>query len=122
MKWLAIPLMLCSLPAHAGLLGLTIHSRANCGNNESISWDVTKAWELRTESYHYNVDTNEYHKAGTSAFVLTHRSAAVHWGEPKNSEYWVVTGIHWAVNEKGIVYKLGEEQVDDCSIYNGWWD
>lgn len=45
-------ILLLTNAANAGFNGLTVHSRANCFNNESITWDATKRWNLLTHSYH----------------------------------------------------------------------
>lgn len=36
----------------AGFNGVTHHSRANCANNESISWDWTRNWYFWVNSKH----------------------------------------------------------------------
>jgi hypothetical protein len=77
----------------AGLAGLTWHSRANCINNESITWDFTRYRELYTESSHFIEDDGRMidHHAVEVGWEFTWRSAAVHWGEGRGG--WTVGGM-----------------------------
>lgn len=121
-KMLAIFTLSLSSLAHAGFNGLTVHSRANCFNNESISWDATTYRILATESLHA-YDNKPIHWDG-SGWENTWRSAAVCWNEaPPSQHRWVVEGHHhlkacWNCS----VGELGTTRVADCSVYNGWWD
>lgn len=104
--------------SNAGVATLTFHSRANCANNESISWHLGHNYLLRTVSYHYRSrDLVHIIDTGREA---TWRSAAVHWGEGTGG--WVVVGEHYGVNQYGRDSLIAKETVIDCSIYNGWWD
>lgn len=103
----------------AGFNGLTHHSRAACGNNESISWDWTANHLLRTVSFHYYQGHYPKHIIDTG-WETTWRNAAVHWGEGKRS--WRVAGDHYMKDNKGKEYVAAQEFVTDCSIYDGWWD
>lgn len=103
----------------AGLNGLTHHSRANCGNNESISWDFTRNHTMRVVSHHIDNNSNEgWHEIETK-WADTWRAAAVHWGE--GTKDWTVQGDHW-IEKNGKITLDAHEQVEDCSLYNGWWD
>lgn len=110
-------LALCNA-GHAAFNGLSIHSRANCVNNESISWDWTHYWILNTQTSHY------YHGKLQHVFNTgwqnTWRSAAVHWGEGRGG--WTVKGEHYIAYRPGDLIPLGTTHVSDCSIYNGWWE
>jgi len=119
MKKLGIILLIMGISssANAGLYGLTIHSRANCINNESISWDRLSTWSLLTVSTHYYY--NQPVHVINNGWEATSRSAAVHWGEGTGG--WTVVGEHWR-NLYGKIQYLGSEIVSDCSIYDGWWD
>ncbi len=99
--------------------GLSHHSRANCVNNESISWDWTTNWKLWVRSDHLNLSNGKRHVFATG-WQTTWRAAAVHWGEGRGG--WSVYGMHYMVNRSGKSYLAQEETVVDCSIYNGWWD
>jgi hypothetical protein len=116
--FIAIFFLAFSSISQAGFNGLTMHSRANCGNNESISWDATRIWRLGTNSTH---STNlESHTFGTGIHN-THRSAAVHWGEGTGG--WMVYGQHFVFDDHSN--KINEYIITivfDCSIYDGWWD
>ena len=113
-------LILFSGAANAGFNGLTHHSRANCVNNESISWDWTKNWYFWVVSQHIDARTGDMiHELGTG-WQLTWRSAAVHWGEGRGG--WWVHGYHYMRLANGQLVLMAEETVADCSIYDGWWD
>lgn len=103
----------------AGFNGLTMHSRANCANNESISWDATHTWHLATNSMHA-MHGKKYHEFG-SGVERTKRSAAVHWGEGTGG--WAVYGTHYILDDKSnkIIRAILSQSVD-CSAYDGWWD
>lgn len=120
LKLLTISCLLSIGVAHAGFNGYTNHSRANCTNNESISWDWTHDWWLWTNSEHYNVSNGELiHTLNTGA-QLTWRSAAAHWGEGQIG--WQVHGRHWRLYTDKKWHLESDEWITDCSIYDGWWD
>lgn len=106
------------MPAIAGVTHLTFHSRANCANNESISWHLGHSYLLRTKSFHYQRGVL-IHTADTG-LEATWRSAAVHWGEGTGG--WMVIGEHYGLNQSGNEFLLAKEQVTGCSFYDGWWD
>ena len=112
-------LLSVSISSHAGFNGLTYHSRANCGNNESISWDKSKYHQLFTISQHFRngVFQHQYN----TGWENTWRSAAVHWGEALPGSGWYVEGYHWIVLGGGQTL-IAHTMVNDCSIYDGWWD
>ena len=41
--------------AYSGINGTTAHSRANCGNNESITWWLGHAYDWRVVSIHMEI-------------------------------------------------------------------
>ena len=107
-------------PTFSAFNGLSIHSRANCVNNESISWDWTAYHQLWTGSDHF-YDNKFQHNVSTDNTV-TWRSAAVHWKEAYPTQsHWRVIGVHWIPDSRGKLYRVLTE-VTNCSIYNGWWD
>ncbi len=103
----------------AGFNNLTIHSRANCGNNESISWDARKSYVLLTVSDH--ILNGSLKHSLSSGWENTWRSANVHWGEAKPGSGWYVQAGHY-IQINGRVSLLGYTTADDCNIYDGWWD
>lgn len=107
----------------AGLKKFTMHSRANCMNNESISWQAGHSMVLRTLSEHVSFDKEDFHVKDShvidTGWEHTWRSAAVHWGEGRGG--WWVKGYHFRCIDDTAVY-LKSEEVVDCSIYDGWWD
>ncbi len=125
MKYLLlVTLIVISFSATAGLNGLTHHSRANCINNESVSWDATRSWPLLVVSEHDVTGTLDWHEIRTGAELTeTWRSAAVHWGEgAATGTKWLVRGWHYSLDEDGLCVLLEYTEASDCSIYDGWWD
>lgn len=129
---LVIFLLVLNCVAFAGLKEFTMHSRANCGNNESISWHAGHSYWLKTVSTHAKLDpSNHYtpterHKvysvgSDDTEGEYTWRSAAVHWGEGVQGG-WVVYGSHYWFDENKRMILIGETFAVDCSIYDGWWD
>jgi len=117
---LFMSLLLASNLSHASANALSVHSRNNCGNNESVTWHGMKTYHLGTNSRHYS-PTNQMHYFG-SGITYTWRSAAVHWGEGVGG-WRQVEGEHYLFqdgNTKLIWVKF--TGVYDCSIYNGWWE
>ncbi len=106
--------------AFAGFNGVTHHSRANCANNESISWDWTVSHWFWVNSDHLNARTGTIIHGISTGWQSTWRCAAVHWGEGTGG--WKVHGLHWMVSKNGDPILMAEEFVTDCSIYDGWWD
>lgn len=107
--------------ANAGLNGLTIHSRANCVTNESITWDATHYWMLAIKSGHYYFENGEqvYKHNMNTGWENTWRNAAVHWGEGTGGFY--VEASHWKLDGQKAVY-LGNTAAFDCNTYEGWWE
>ena len=124
-KLLTASLLGMSLASHAGFWGVTIHSRANCGNNESITWYANHWFYWNVYSYHnynYNDASKGYHLIMTG-LSLTWRQAGVHWGESGPTGIYGVTGFHYYYNydEKRVMLD-NTTYAADCSIYDGWWD
>jgi len=126
-----LSLLMIILPysAYSGVLGLTHASRANCVNNESISWDAKKAHDLAVTSVHYEVNGDFYswywyntprHSISTGRRWQTRRAAAVHWGESRPySDKYYVRGHHWLrINSRRSVYRLTTAK--DCNLSAGW--
>lgn len=112
--------ILLSVSVHAGVNNLTHHSRANCVNNETISWDWTANHWLRVDSYHDDARTGGNVHYIMTSWQNTWRQAAVHYGEGTHG--WAVRGNHWMIDRNGSHYIAASEYVTDCSIYDGWWD
>ena len=115
-----ILVMLFSSMANAAFNGISHHSRANCGNNESISWDWTNNWWFWVNSDHLDARTGAKIHGLSSGWQLTWRNAMVHWGEGRGG--WVVHGSHYMRDSSGRPQLVSDELVRDCSIYDGWWD
>ena len=134
--------LLCLLSSNsgiAGLFGLTHHSRANCINNESISWDYTEGHSLWVSSQHksfffpgrpYEQLIEDHRLTGGSMKYYPKETfdgaKAVHWGEGRlfndGSFYaWEVKGIHkFPVNQDFRKIKTVITKTRDCDILNGW--
>lgn len=122
-KALLLPTILgaFSLNLHAGLVSTTVHSRANCHNNESITWWLGHPYDWRVVSVH----TDIYGGGHTidTGYEYTWRQAAVHWGEaPHGDHRWVVSGYHYLKQYGTGKVPFDTTTTGDCSIYNGWWD
>lgn len=109
--------------SQAGLYGTTAHSRANCFNNESITWFANHYYDWRVVSFHnfdYNNPKKGYHYVDTG-MSTTWRQAAVHWNESAPGGKYQVTGFHYFLDRGRQILDTVTE-VTDCSIYDGWWD
>ncbi len=111
-------LLAVSLNSHAGLDWTTVHSRANCLNNESITWWYLHPYDWRVVSVHKHIGTGHMHSMDTG-YAYTWRQHAIHWGEPMASGKWEVWGYHYL---KGFHDKtpFDTTYADDCKIIDGW--
>lgn len=84
---------IASLPAQAGVFSITYFSRANCINNESITWDLSTKWQMK-------VSSDQAHPVSGKILWLedeardTHRVAAICVGCGFTGG-WNVTGSHY---------------------------
>lgn len=105
---------LCTLavvPAHAGLV---FFSRANCVNNESISWDwPTNSYWLYTIGQHYR--NGAWEPAIHTGWEYTFRSAAVHWGEGFSGGAYVIGSHYMYISGYGTLY-LGQTPTTNCNL------
>lgn len=103
--------------ASAGFFSLTFFSRANCANNESITWDATATWQLLVYSNQFNVETGE-NKFFMVEQANANRAAAVCWGCGLGGG-WVVEGSHFisTPSSAGSSREVGEKLQDDCTGY-----
>lgn len=90
-----------SVAVNAGFNGLTIHSRANCINNESISWDYTANSWYWTNSDHYSLNTGEFIHGIWTLWEYTWRSAALYLVNKKPSASTILGNSH-----TGFIYSL----------------
>jgi len=99
---------------------LTWFSRANCINNESITWDAWDPEWLWTNTYHYrygvylHCDNNVGDGCTGNAWQLTWRAAAVHWSEGFGGGYYVY-GLHWRWSPSTGTYLLGSTSATGCN-------
>lgn len=130
MKKIIIGILSCYCAFNfAGIKHITYHSRANCINNESITWHLGHSYNANTESLHRLYGKSGLMKSHTrvTGWEDTWRSASVCWNEGndrsiKLGQYWRVWGTHYLKNDKGSIFVAAKTQADDCSIYDGWWD
>lgn len=110
---------------HAGFYSATAHSRANCANNESITWYYLNPWLWHVISFHYDDyrrGGSPYHKIDTG-LSHTWRQAAVCWGEGNPRKYNYVVGFHYYVPAGTNYERLDvNTYAENCNIYDGWWD
>lgn len=114
-------LLISTSEVTAGLVSTTVHSRANCSNNESITWWLGHPYDWRVVSTHTNIYGGGH--LMDTGYAYTWRQAAVHWGEaPLGDHRWVVSGYHYLKSYGHGKVPFDTTTVGDCSIYNGWWD
>lgn len=102
---------LYATPSEAGLVWF---SRANCINNESITWDWpgTNYW-LWTSSYHQK--NGVWDSGASTGWVNSFRAAAVHWNEGYSGG-WNVVGDHWQWVAWFGTWKMGRTYATDCNF------
>lgn len=114
-----ILLLLSAGISNAGLLRTTVHSRANCLNNESITWYNGHPHKWRVVSIHKHIPTGQVHLINTG-FHMSDRVAAVHWGEGVHSGF-IVWGYHYLESfSKSVPFDT--TYADGCNIIDGWID
>ena len=93
-RLLIVFLMLGTGFLQAGVFNLSSFSRANCINNESISWDATSGeWAMKTVSIQSNVN-GAFKIIEMSIEYGIHRSAAICLGCGLSGG-WFVDGEHY---------------------------
>lgn len=99
---------------------LTWFSRANCINNESISWHAWNPEWLWTNTHHYkngtylHCDNNVGNRCTGSSWQQTWRGAAVHWNEGFIGGFYVF-GQHWRWSPSTGTYLLGNTSATGCN-------
>lgn len=106
--------MLVSAPSRAGMVWF---SRANCFNNESITWD----WPgnnhmLWTNSFHYNGRAGRWEAPIRTGWQWTYRSAAIHAWEGLKGGYYVI-GHHFNYSYPQGEYLMGYTPTTNCQIH-----
>lgn len=106
-----------SFIVHAGLDRTTVHSRANCLNNESITWWYLHPYNWRVVSIHKHNPTGQMCHLDTG-FNVNDRVAAVHWGEGVHGGFQV-WGYHflYEYNER---IPFDTTYATTCNIIDGW--
>lgn len=99
---------------------LSWFSRANCINNESITWHAWNPEWLWTNTYHYkngaylHCDNNVGDGCTGNAWQQTWRAAAVHWNEGFIGGFYVY-GKHWRWSSSTGTYLLGNTSATGCN-------
>lgn len=108
---IGISALMISAPSHAGLVWF---SRANCANNESISWDWpgNNRW-LWTNSWHNK--NGVWQEPIRTGWEYTYRSAAVHRGEGFPGG-WYVVGQHYQWTSTYGEYQFGYTPTRTCNL------
>lgn len=105
--------LLASAPSQAGLVWF---SRANCINNESITWDWPgNNWMLWTNSFHYDTRVRAWEPTIRTGWEWGYRSAAVHWREGLQGGRQV-TGHHFSYSWPYGEYLLGRTNTTGCNL------
>ena len=128
--------IVCFSNAYAAANSFTNHSRANCFNNESISWDgraifrTAYKFDAAVISQHFPALTyfstlfSPYHLATTGAQFDRWRVAAIHIGEGSTIGVnilpgHIVRGYHWLrINSRRI--PLSYSFATDCNLSQGF--
>jgi hypothetical protein len=118
----ALLLALQSNSVSAGVWGTTIHSRANCLNNESITWWANNPNWWHVISVHFDDYNNTRSPSHTidTRMGYTWRQAAVCWGEGVPGRRNFVVGYHYYL-VRGVEYLDDNTRASGCTLYNGWW-
>lgn len=103
--------------ADAGLWQTTVHSRANCLNNESITWWLSHPYDWRVVSTHYHKNSGTTHHIDTG-FHYNDRVAAVHWGEGVHGGF-EVWGYHF-LRDYHATIPFDQTYANGCNIIDGW--
>lgn len=99
---------------------LTWFSRANCVNNESISWHAWNPEWLWTNTYHFkngtylHCDNNAGNSCAGNSWQQTWWGGAVHWNEGLIGGFYVI-GDHWRWSASTGTYLLGRTSATGCN-------
>jgi len=110
-------MLLASTQSHAGVYGTTVHSRANCLNNETITWWLYHPYNWRVVSGH--VSAFGQHHVIDSGFQYSWRSHAIHWGEGDLTNLWQVFGQHF-LYEYSKTVPFDTTYATFCDLIHGW--
>ena len=116
-KLAGFALLSLTAASHAGLYKTTVHSRANCLNNESITWWNGHPYNWKVVSIH-EFPGWQKHLMDTG-FTYDSRVAAIHWGEGDVLNNWVVYGYHY-LYEYHKTIPFDQTYAESCNIIDGW--
>lgn len=117
-KITSFALLTLAVNAHSGLYKTTVHSRANCLNNESITWWYNHPFNWRVVSVHHQPPNGTTHTMDTG-FNYNSRVAAIHWGEGSTLHAWEVWGYHF-LYEYNKKIPFDTTYANFCSFIEGW--
>ncbi len=115
---ISIVILIISMSCNAGLDWTTVHSRANCLNNESITWWYLHPYNWRVVSIHHHKQNGEQHHIDLG-FNYTWRAHAIHWGESIGSGVWEVFGYHYLLEYSEYI-PFDSTYANNCNIIDGW--
>ncbi|MFZ1342455.1 hypothetical protein [Thiothrix eikelboomii] len=107
----------------AGMTALTHTSRANCINNESVSWQYNVPKTMFVSSKHkFNIN-GSLHTISSGGYVTNWRVAGIHWSEggpvAPIPPVWTVYGTH--LIKVGTRITQISSYATNCSVFDGWW-
>lgn len=109
--------VLATANVNASLYRTTVHSRANCLNNESITWWNNHAFDWKVISIHKHRPTKQMCFIDTG-FNFKDRVAAIHWGEGVHGGF-LVWGYHYYSGYSKSV-PFDSTYAEGCNIIDGW--
>ena len=99
---------------------MSLVSRANCGNNESITWDWTQQTypEIGASSHHVWNGVEPDNHTIFDVRMGDNAAKAIDWGEGMGSPggpFWTVSGLHRWTDEFGVTF-YGDSFAIGCNL------
>ena len=110
---------ICMALANPTNAEVTYFSRANCVNNESLTWDPMQTY------YPVLIAKSSHKWTGGGAHSISdsrtwyNSAKAIHWGEGVSTpggDYWVVTGIH-AWQDRLMRFNTATSSATFCNLW-----
>ena len=116
-KIAGLSLLAITINCHSGINKTTVHSRANCLNNESITWWLGHPYLWRVVSVHKS-PWGSMHE-DSAGYDYNDRVAVVHWLEGLVSDPWQVWGYHYFYDYSQYI-PFDSTYATDCQFIEGW--
>ena len=110
-------LLVIPIVCNAGFFSTTVHSRANCINNESITWYRNHPHNWRVVSIHNFLQNGNSHLVDTG-YYYKDRQAAIHWGEGLYAGFQV-WGYHYLRGFHDTI-PFADTYAIHCNFIDGW--